>query len=79
MFSKDKIWTTISSIVGFVLMALVMFGVIGADQKEALKAAWDAIVTAIPGGDWTVIVGAVLIFLQQIVLIFTKDPAKNAK
>jgi uncharacterized membrane protein YbhN (UPF0104 family) len=74
MFSKEKIWTTISSIVGFVLMALVVFGVISADQKTALHDSWQAIVTAIPGGDWTVIVGLVLVFIQQIVLIFTKDP-----
>lgn len=74
MFSKEKIWTTISAIVGFVLMALVVFGVIDATQKDSLKQAWDAVVGAIPGGDWTIIVGAVLIFLQQIVLIFVKDP-----
>jgi hypothetical protein len=74
MFAKDKIWTTISSLVGFILMALVVFGVISADQKTALHDAWTAIVAAIPGGDWTVIVGMVLVFIQQIVLIFTKDP-----
>lgn len=74
MFSKDKIWTTISSIVGFVLMVLVLFGVISADQKQALHDAWQSIVAAIPGGDWTVITGLVLVLLQQIVLIFTKDP-----
>lgn len=74
MFKKDKIWTTISSIIGFVLMALVVFGVITADEKSALHNAWMAIVAAIPGGDWTVIVGLVLVFVQQIVLIFTKDP-----
>ena len=77
MFKKDKIWTTLSSIVGFVLMALVMFGVIGADEKESIKAAWDSIVAAIPGGDWTLITGAVLVLLQQIVLIFTKDPGAD--
>jgi len=74
MFKKDKIWTTISSIVGFILMALVLFGVIGSDEKQMIQAAWNDIIAAIPGGDWTVIAGAVLVLIQQIVLIFTKDP-----
>lgn len=79
MFKKEKIWTTISAIVGFVLMTLVLFGVINADEKNALKTAWDAVVLAIPGGDWTVIVGLVLVLVQQIVLIFTKDPKPDDK
>ena len=74
MFAKEKIWTTISSIVGFVLMSLVLFGVITADEKNALKEAWEAVVGSIPGGDWTVIVTGVLFLIQQVVMIFVKDP-----
>jgi isopentenyl diphosphate isomerase/L-lactate dehydrogenase-like FMN-dependent dehydrogenase len=74
MFNKEKIWTTLSAIVGFVLLALVLFGIITADEKNALKTAWDAVVAAIPGGDWTVVASLVLVLVQQIVLIFVKDP-----
>lgn len=77
MFKKEKIWTTLSAILGFVLLALVVFGVISGEQKEVLKNAWDALVAVIPGGDLTLIIGAVLVFVQQIVLIFVKDPKKE--
>jgi len=74
MFSKEKIWTTLSAIVGFVLFALVLFGVITADEKNALKEAWDALMAVIPGGDFTAIVGVVLLLIQQIVMVVVKDP-----
>jgi len=74
MLKKDKIWTTLSAIVGFILMALMVFGIISADEKSALNQAWQTIVAAIPGGDWTVILGAGLVFVQQIIMIIVKDP-----
>jgi hypothetical protein len=74
MFKKEKIWTTLSAIFGFVLLGLVVFGVITGEQKQLLHDSWDAVVAVIPGGDATVIIGAVLLFVQQIVLVFVKDP-----
>jgi len=74
MFKKDKIWTTITAIVGFVLLALVAFGVITSDEKQMIQGAWNDLMAAIPGGDVTVIIGLALVLIQQIVLLFTKDP-----
>jgi hypothetical protein len=74
MFDKEHIWTTLTSIIGFILAALVIFGVIGAEEKEVLRDAWDTIAAAIPGGDFTTIFGAVVAFVMLIVGLFTKDP-----
>jgi hypothetical protein len=74
MFDKEHIWTTLTSLIGFLLAGLVIFGIISADDKEALKNAWDAIVAAIPGGDFTTILGTVVAFIMLIVGLFAKDP-----
>ena len=77
IFSKGGLWTTLSALVGLVLMALVLFGVISGEEKDSLKSAWDSLVLAIPGGDATIIISTVVVVIQQIVLLFVKDPVKE--
>lgn len=77
MFKKEGIWTTISAIIGILLMALVAFGVITSSEKELLQAAWQQVNDAIGVGGTAAILAAALYFIQQIILVFVKDPKKD--
>ena len=74
VFSKQGIATTIMSIVGIILMLLVGVGLVTADQSEAIRTALQSLFDAIPGGQFTVIFLAALAVIQQVVMLFTKDP-----
>lgn len=79
MFKKEGIWTTLGSLLIVILTVLVTFGVITTDQKEALKFGWDQLMLAIPGGDVTAIIAAVLVIAQIVVGFFVKDPKKGGE
>jgi flagellar biosynthesis protein FlhB len=76
MFSKEKIKTTLTSIISILLFCFTAVGLITSDQQAALKEAYQVIVNAIPGGDWTVVITGVANVIGLIYLIIVKDPKK---